>query len=410
MSNAGEEMTTNPQPIPKKTVRRVITKVKAEVSHGPAIQRDTPDLCVIMIDNPDLVRYKPDPGGGDGVMHLVEQKVEEEVIDIKVDESSGHYNHGQDYMPGVPVPTTTVDWLPMDFILTEVTEEYLSGYVKTEEQVEAVLRAHSRYTESIFSFNSDDQYKKKRIARRLFYYNRLLNISSHITSHDRNKIYVCNYGLKFRTKEREEPHCQYTKVVMKEGQPVRRSIDCPAKIIVNELSVYTEFALDGITKKQRQQRMKTLKEALSQNCDVLYEKYHHMKLPLKNAHRGHVVSDYHWKLGRTHPNLLKKIEELIICGLRNVKIIQSILKKYAEEELIEGNPEDVRHLNYYFPTDKTIRNKMRFVTTKYKLKDVQGISAKRKAKSGKSAPKKRKKEKESERQYYEYEDYKIPVQ
>ena len=157
MSNPEEETKTNNfQPPPKKTVRKVI-KVKAEVSHAPYVLRDTPDLCVIMIDSPDLVRYKPaEPDGGTTSMHLVEQKVEEEVLDIKTSDPS-YYDQGQfspmsDRTSVSNLPAGTFDWLPAEFIVTEVNGEYICGYVRTEKQVDDVLRSHARYTESFFSF------------------------------------------------------------------------------------------------------------------------------------------------------------------------------------------------------------------------------------------------------------------
>lgn len=261
-----------------------------------------------------------------------------------------------------------LEWLPEVFNLIEISDDgYVSGYVRTEEELNIVLQTHGKHTESMFGLDSDDGLRKQKRSRRLFYYSKLLDLASHITSSDRSRTYICNFGMRYTPSQKIKEQCVYTEGKVRKA-PSTSKTGCPSKICVNEITVYTDYSIDGLSRRVRRARLNTLKEALLKNPqDINSEKYIHIKLPLKCTHRGHVVSEREWRAKKTHPCLLKKIEEFTLLGVRKISIMKALLKAYAEDSLIEGDPEEVRDLTYFFPNEKTIENKVRSVIRQHGL-------------------------------------------
>ncbi|XP_068241244.1 uncharacterized protein [Palaemon carinicauda] len=255
-----------------------------------------------------------------------------------------------------------LEWMPEVFNLIEVSDDgYVSGYVRTEEELHVVLQTHGKHTESMFGLDSDDGLRKQKRPRRLFYYSKLLDLSSHITSSDRSRTYICNFGMRYMPSKKIQERHDYANGKIRKA-PSTSKTGCPSKICINEITVYTDYSIDGLSRRARRDRLNALKEALVKAPqDINFEKYIHIRLPLKCTHKGHIVSEREWRAKKTHPCLLKKIEEFTFLGIRKISIMKALLKAYAEDSLIEGDPEEVRDLTYFFPNEKTIENKMRSV-------------------------------------------------
>ncbi|KAK7068455.1 hypothetical protein SK128_025246 [Halocaridina rubra] len=202
---------------------------------------------------------------------------------------------------------------------------------------------------------------------------------------------MCKYGMRYKPYRGKEGE--------KNQQPVKRNKNylttsktgCPAKIYINEISVYTDYKVIGLTMKERQQKLESLKkDVMEKPFELKIDKFFHMRLPLRAAHEGHVVSLYLAKAGKTHPSILKKCQELTLNGITSTKIQKVILKKYAEDIVLKGNTEEVINENYYFPSEKVISNKIRSVifktrdTNKHQCELLQAMKSLRKKNNRKS--------------------------
>ena len=91
-----------------------------------------------------------------------------------------------------------------------------------------------------------------------------------------------------------------------------------------------------------------------------------MQLPLVNAHRNHIVSEKTRNLGRTHPCIIRKIEEFVLGGVLRAPELRKLVSQYSKHVLCpnlnikyeENNP-------YYSPTTKNCGNHLRNIARRH---------------------------------------------
>ncbi|KAK7068454.1 hypothetical protein SK128_025244 [Halocaridina rubra] len=328
-----------------------------------------------------------------------------------------------------------LNWLPAVFGLISASTMSVCGYVTSEDDLETVFRCHEIYTQCPFHRDGDDQNKRQSRPRRLFYGSRLLELSSHLTSNDRCRVYLCKHGMRLRgSKVNKSDEVSAFKNAECSSAS---STKCPARIYVNEVAVYSDYEISGLTMKEKQDKMNGLKRDIVEKPDSLnIDKYYHIRLPLKSAHSVHKfelrmqsckadvnivrtlfqqanikmpskpttsspdeknckepVLDFvaatgehgHTKgvptacpsrHGKAHPLVIKKIQELAEGGITSARAQKIILRDFVRQMFSDGIIEDDKPPSYYFPTESTIFNKIKSILYKTKGKRKQFLSQK----------------------------------
>ena len=98
------------------------------------------------------------------------------------------------------------------------------------------------------------------------------------------------------------------------------------------------------------------------------EKYYPMKLPLSTEH-NHVLNEHTRYIGRTHPELLKKLEELILDGELSTVNLKKVITQFSKHVLCPKLDITFEEKNPYInPKRKIVHNTLYNVAKKHGIK------------------------------------------
>ena len=176
----------------------------------------------------------------------------------------------------------------------------------------------------------------------------------------------------FRLIEKKTLDCQFGKQYYKD-KPRKstrtmiqgsRKLGCPAHITIKVYETFPEYSISETqtsccTKKAlkvlKEQKMKELKLALTNEESVLTTKKYFVSLPSEEAHeKSHPIGAIVGVAQKMHPTISKKIESLVREGTTDGHTIQRVLKEYVNTTMSDNPP--CRTDRAYYPTVTDINN------------------------------------------------------
>ena len=176
----------------------------------------------------------------------------------------------------------------------------------------------------------------------------------------------------FRLIEKKTLDCQFGKQYYKD-KPRKstrtmiqgsRKLGCPAHITIKVYESFPEYSISETqtsccTKKAlkvlKEQKMKELKLALTNEESVLTTKKYFVSLPSEEAHeKSHPIGAIVGVAQKMHPTISKKIESLVREGTTDGHTIQRVLKEYVNTTMSDNPPCTTDRA--YYPTVIDINN------------------------------------------------------
>ena len=173
----------------------------------------------------------------------------------------------------------------------------------------------------------------------------------------------------FRLIEKKTLDCQFGKQYYKD-KPRRTMIQgsrksgCPAHIIIKVYELFPEYEISEmevscsskkVLRMLKEQKLKQLKAALTNNKSVLTTKKYFVSLPDQEAHqKSHPTGPIAGVAQRMHPEISKKIESLVREGTTDGHTIQRVLKEYVKTTMKDNLPCEMDRA--YYPTITDVNN------------------------------------------------------
>ena len=144
-----------------------------------------------------------------------------------------------------------------------------------------------------------------------------------------------------------------------------RKKGCAAHIQILEFNLYPEYSVDDLlsedmvpkqVRRVKEGSLKSLREALQQNDNVIITRKYYISLPTEDAHHScHPTKGMMGFSQRIHPELITKIQELVHADITEPIQIQRLLKHHVRHSMC---PEQLPSFNdqAYYPTMDDIRN------------------------------------------------------
>ncbi|XP_029574814.1 uncharacterized protein LOC115165676 isoform X3 [Salmo trutta] len=195
--------------------------------------------------------------------------------------------------------TSNLAWIPASFKVISRSNGYMSGTVKSEEELGSLLENHKRATYT--SFNTWSEHKKDKIKRRLLW--QVEDYADDVpVCVEKRAILACQHGkASKRPSTAEEQPSEH--VYSKKRLYVQRGkkVDCPAKLFIRHVTRYDTFSVKGdASRAKKQEAMKRLKEALTQTSPAT-SSFIHVKFPIAEAHQNHIVNEGSCFKRKMHP-------------------------------------------------------------------------------------------------------------
>lgn len=260
-------------------------------------------------------------------------------------------------------------------------EDYIHGYVTDESTVGTVLELYRRATKTTFFTrrSSTFQFESLKYRNRKFYTRSFVfcrSISPRITNdgvpfmYGGMKTLECQYGPKrehgkksdvgIASSERKTKHRLSTGETKKKG--------CRAKISVWHICRLPEYVVTAkkcVTIWQTRAKERLLQD-LKAGKDVTIENRFYISLPLQRTHTNHSPCGEYGEVHSVHPQVIRKIDQLVAEGVTTIRDVQAALKHYVQTKMSEIVAPDEQDRAYY-PTLKDIANHI------YKSKAKQRI-------------------------------------
>ncbi|XP_041701716.1 uncharacterized protein LOC121538043 isoform X2 [Coregonus clupeaformis] len=196
--------------------------------------------------------------------------------------------------------TSDLAWIPASFKVISRSNGYISGTVKSEEELGSLLENHKRATYT--SFNTWSEHKKDQIKRRLLW--QVEDYADDVpVCVEKRAILACQHGKaskRHSTAEEQPSEHVYSKkrLYVQRG----KKVDCPAKLFIRHVTRYDTFSVKGdASRAKKQEAMKRLKEALTQTSPATSSSFIHVKLPIAEAHQNHIINEASCFKRKIHP-------------------------------------------------------------------------------------------------------------
>ena len=269
---------------------------------------------------------------------------------------------------------------------------YYHGHVDGEENLEALFEKFRQVSGMYFpTVNSrsreNDGGSHFSVARPLFSLSgKYINIefsgmpfTSEATT-DKTCMFGKDTNAKSKQKKKDRAALQpmvynehgYNAVSSKKKKPrhqVTKKKDCPAQLVVKEVTMYPGYSLDetfnlASTRKQKemkQNKLNLLTSALKQGQVVTSFKRFYVKLPSNEAHQNHAVGNLGDLLAQPiHEKVKDKIYDLVAEGMVNPRLIKLVLRDYVDNVLLVDDDIQVDQCNNsYYPELQTIGDHVR---------------------------------------------------
>uniref|UniRef100_A0A8C4PGB4 Calcium responsive transcription factor n=1 Tax=Equus asinus TaxID=9793 RepID=A0A8C4PGB4_EQUAS len=253
------------------------------------------------------------------------------------------------------------------------------GYCISETELESVLTFHKQQTQSVWGTRQSPSPAKP--ATRLMWKSQYVPYDGipFVNAGSRAVVMECQYGPRrkgFQLKkisEQESRSCQLYKAT------------CPARIYIKKVQKFPEYKVPTdpkidkkIIRMEQEKAFNMLKKNLVDAGGVLRW---YVQLPTQQAHQYHeleapclplspspfpmssleeedsAVRDENCALpSRLHPQVARKIQELVSQGIEQVYAVRKQLRKFVERELFKPDEVPERHNLSFFPTVNDIKN------------------------------------------------------
>uniref|UniRef100_A0A8C4PGJ9 Calcium responsive transcription factor n=1 Tax=Equus asinus asinus TaxID=83772 RepID=A0A8C4PGJ9_EQUAS len=253
------------------------------------------------------------------------------------------------------------------------------GYCISETELESVLTFHKQQTQSVWGTRQSPSPAKP--ATRLMWKSQYVPYDGipFVNAGSRAVVMECQYGPRrkgFQLKkisEHESRSCQLYKAT------------CPARIYIKKVQKFPEYKVPTdpkidkkIIRMEQEKAFNMLKKNLVDAGGVLRW---YVQLPTQQAHQYHeleapclplspspfpmssleeedsAVRDENCALpSRLHPQVARKIQELVSQGIEQVYAVRKQLRKFVERELFKPDEVPERHNLSFFPTVNDIKN------------------------------------------------------
>ena len=167
----------------------------------------------------------------------------------------------------------------------------------------------------------------------------------------------CQYGLQYY---KAKPHTSDR--VFLQGT---RKKGCQAHIDIMEFKVYPQYSVKSMitpdlsqkkVRSIRENRLKTLREAIMSSKDLEVAHQHFVSLPTEEAHhKCHPTKGVMGLSQRVHPEIIAKIHELVSIGTIEPVEVQRLLKHHVNHYMCAGSLPD-QNDRAYFPCLDDIKN------------------------------------------------------
>ncbi|XP_067597043.1 calcium-responsive transcription factor isoform X1 [Pseudorca crassidens] len=280
--------------------------------------------------------------------------------------------------PLQPLSSNTPIWACRLRSCEKIGDSY-RGYCVSETELESVLTFHKQQTQSVWGTRQSPSPAKP--ATRLMWKSQYVPYDGipFVNAGSRAVVMECQYGPRrkgFQLKkisEQESRSCQLYKAT------------CPARIYIKKVQKFPEYRVPTdpkidrkIIRMEQEKAFNMLKKNLVDAGGVLRW---YVQLPTQQAHQYHeletpclplspspfpmssleeeeaAVRDENCTLpSRLHPQVARKIQELVSQGIQQVYAVRKQLRKFVERELFKPDEIPERHNLSFFPTVNDIKN------------------------------------------------------
>uniref|UniRef100_A0A8C3X2Y5 Calcium responsive transcription factor n=1 Tax=Catagonus wagneri TaxID=51154 RepID=A0A8C3X2Y5_9CETA len=280
--------------------------------------------------------------------------------------------------PLQPLSSNTPIWACRLRSCEKIGDSY-RGYCVSETELESVLTFHKQQTQSVWGTRQSPSPAKP--ATRLMWKSQYVPYDGipFVNAGSRAVVMECQYGPRrkgFQLKkisEQESRTCQLYKAT------------CPARIYIKKVQKFPEYRVPTdpkidrkIIRMEQEKAFNMLKKNLVDAGGVLRW---YVQLPTQQAHQYHeletpclplspspfpispleeeetAIRDENCALpSRLHPQVARKIQELVSQGIEQVYAVRKQLRKFVERELFKPDEVPERHNLSFFPTVNDIKN------------------------------------------------------
>ena len=179
----------------------------------------------------------------------------------------------------------------------------------------------------------------------------------------------CQYGVQYKKvktgSDSSNQKSEGTKKKKRVYLQGTRKKGCAAHIQILQFNLYPEYSVDDLlsedmvpkqVRRVKEGSLKSLREALQQNDNVIITRKYYISLPTEDAHHScHPTKAMMGFSQRIYPELITKIQELVHAGITEPIQIQRLLKHHVRHSMC---PEQLPSFNdrAYYPTMDDIRN------------------------------------------------------
>ncbi|XP_010898095.1 uncharacterized protein LOC105027626 [Esox lucius] len=246
-------------------------------------------------------------------------------------------------------------WIPATYDILTRSSGYISGIVKSTEELDILLENHKRATCSAFIKWSD--HIKDASKRRLLW--QVEDYAEDVPLYVVKRVTLaCQHGkAPNRRLSTATEHSSENGSCKKRLRKRLKKLGCPAKLFIRHVTRYDTFSVKGdASRAKKEDAMKRLKQALTQTNPPT-STFIHVKLPLVEAHHNHSIDSGCCHSRPMHPRVKEKIQEFVGAGLTSVACVKIALKQFVltelcSDDLCKPHEED----QAYFPSSKTIHN------------------------------------------------------
>ncbi|XP_066200996.1 LOW QUALITY PROTEIN: calcium-responsive transcription factor [Saccopteryx leptura] len=280
--------------------------------------------------------------------------------------------------PLQPLSSNTPLWACRLRSCQKIGDSY-RGYCVSETELESVLTVHKQQTQSVWGTRQSPSPAKP--ATRLMWKSQYVPYDGipFVNAGSRAVVMECQYGPRRKG-------FQLKKIIEQESRPCQLyKATCPARIYIKKVQKFPEYRVSTdpkidkkIIRLEQEKAFNILKKNLVDAGGVLRW---YVQLPTQQAHQYHdletpslplspspfpvssreeeetAIRDENCALpSRLHPQVARKIQELVSQGTEQVYTVRKQLRKFVERELFKPEQVPERHNLSFFPTVNDIKN------------------------------------------------------